>query len=439
MLIGCAVLTAGTLGAIFGACGVFYVPICTDLGFERNQIASWQQAHFLSMTFAMPVAAKVIEKFNIRIVMTTSAIACGIAAAAMGTYTEIWQWVASGVVYGTFGTCLMQLPQATILTNWFVKRTGLAMGLSTAVGSIGSAVFAMIFANIIIAVGWRPAYFIQGAIVLIASLPFTLFVFRLRPSDIGAKPYGASAAGTVFIRERTKDEIREQNAAPKRQYVPFKRGVLSVTFIMIFIFAGLAALIGSGFDAHLPGYAESIGFSAIFGASLVSALQLGSFCEKLLMGWANDKFGIENTVYIEFAVVALGMLGLVFCRSEIALLVAAFFFGVQDSFTSISLPLLIRRFFGNKDFTEYYAIARMGSGIFGSFGSRLVGLTFDRLGSFTPAFLIATGLCVVGAVIVTIARVCAKRLQWKEEPLVPADTKAQKEDSNDMPKKQSDD
>lgn len=405
MLIGCSIMTAGTLGAIFGGCGVFYVPICNDLGFARNEIASWQQAHFLSMIPAMPLAAKAIERFNIRTVMSVSAIACAVAAALMGTYTQIWQWVCSGIVYGTFGTCLMQLPQATILGNWFQKKTGLAMGISTAVGSIGSATFALVFANIIQASSWHTAYFVQGAIVAVSSLPFTLFVFRLRPSDVGATPYGYNPADSQAKRTPTPQTERG---------VPFKKGLLSLAFAMIFLFAGIAALIGSGFDAHLPGYAESIGYSALFGASLVSALQLGSFCEKLIMGWANDRFGIQRTVYIEFIVVAAGMLGLVLFRSEAGLLIAAFLFGVQDSFTSISLPLLLRKFFGERDFTQYYAWARIGSGLFGSFGSRLVGLSFDTTASFVPAFLGALGLCAVGAAVVTIARISSRKLPWTD-------------------------
>ena len=406
MLIGCSILTAGTLGAIFGGCGVFYVPICDELGFARNEIASWQQAHFLSMIPAMPLAAKLIERFDIRVVMSVSAVACALAAGLMSTYTEVWQWVCSGVVYGTFGSCLMQLPQAAILGNWFQKKTGLAMGISTAVGSIGSATFALVFANIIMASGWRSAYIVQGAIVACCSLPFTLFVFRLRPSDMGALPYGYDPLAST--------EASDGDALPAERGVPLRRGLPSLAFAMVFLFAGAAALIGSGFDAHLPGYAESVGHSALFGASLVSALQLGSFCEKLIMGWANDRFGIQRTVYIEFIVVAAGMIGLVVFRSEWAMLIAAFLFGVQDSFTSISLPLLLRRFFGERDFTQYYAWARIGSGIFGSFGSRLVGLSFDLTASFVPAFLLATGLCVLGAAFVTIARVSARKLPWTE-------------------------
>ena len=66
--------------------------------------------------------------------------------------------------------------------------------------------------------------------------------------------------------------------------VPLARALRSVPFVMLFLFAGIAAMIGSGFDSHLPGYANSLGLSAEFGAYLVSALAFGSFCEKLIMG-----------------------------------------------------------------------------------------------------------------------------------------------------------
>ena len=406
MLIGCSFLTAGTMGCIFGACGVFYVPVCNELGFLRSELASWQQAEFLALIPSMPIAAKILEKFNARIVMSVCVIVCAGAAAAMGTYTEVWQWVVSGILFGTFGACILQLPQVTILNNWFEKRTGVAMGVSTAFGSVGTAIFAFLFAIFIEQIGWRNTYFIQGFCVLLFSLPWTLFVFRMKPSDMGALPYGHNPS--AHEEESNKPEAEGGG-------VPFRKGALSLCFIMMFLFAGAGQLIGAGYDAHMPGFANSIGYSALFGASLVSALQMGSFVEKLAMGWFNDRFGIQRTVYIEFIIVIVGLLGLAFVRNEWALVLFAFLFGVQDSFVSISLPLLLRKFFGNKYFSEYYAWTRVASGIFGSFGSRLVGLSFDLTASYVPAFLIGVCVCCVGALLVTIARISSKRLVWEGE------------------------
>ena len=109
----------------------------------------------------------------------------------------------------------------------------------------------------------------------------------------------------------------------------------------------------------------------------------------------------------------IGLLGLIFCRSEAALLFSAFIFGVQDSFLSLSLPLLTRAFFGDRYFSQLYAWASIGSGLLGSFGSPLIGLSYDVAGSYLPAFYVACAVCVAGGMAVAFGRISAKHLKEK--------------------------
>lgn len=407
MLIGCCFLSAGSLGAILGSSGVFFAPVCEELGFLRSEFSTWITAYFLSMIVAMPVAGHIITKFDVRIVMGVSASACALAAGLMGTYDHLWQFIASGLVFGVFGTCVFQMPTATILGNWFDRKAGLAMGLATAFASLCTAFFSPFYQLMISMHGWRVAYFIQGFLVALMTLPWIIVVLRLRPSDVGALPYGFDPE-TINVEKKTLLVTG----------VPCRRALLSIPFIMVFIFAGIGAIIGSGFDAHLPGFALSIGFDPAFGAFLVSALQIGSVSEKLLMGYFNDKFGVQRTVYIEFVIVVVGLIVLISASSKPLLLVGAFLFGVQDSFTSVSLPLLIKKYFGKLEYEKIYSWARVGSGIFGAFAAVLVGLSFDLTASYTPAFLIAIALCVVGALLVTIAGKLSKTLLWEKEEVL---------------------
>ena len=55
---------------------------------------------------------------------------------------------------------------------------------------VGGVVFPMLGNYLIEMIGWRTSYAVIGLIIAVIILPWTIFVFRLYPSDMGLKPYG---------------------------------------------------------------------------------------------------------------------------------------------------------------------------------------------------------------------------------------------------------
>ncbi len=409
ILIGCCFLQAATLAPIMGCQGNFVVPICNELGCGRSEISVFNTAYWLSMIPALPVAGRILAKHDTRKVMTASTVAVALAVGAMGFYTAPWMWICSGIVFGTFGCCVFTIPLVSMIGNWFHKRTGVAMGIATAVSALAIVVLSPFLQWCISQFGWRNAYFVEMLIVVVFALPWTVLVFRDEPGQWGAEPYGLDDQANAELQERTGLDFQGQPG------VPLAQALRSVPFVMLFLFAGIAAMIGSGFDSHLPGYADSLGLSAEFGAYLVSALAFGSFCEKLVMGWVNDRFGVWAGVTAEFAMVSIGVVGLLVLREPLLLVAFTFLFGVQDSFTNVSLPLLVRKVFGSRSYTEIFSWTRMGAGIFGSFAAVLVGLSYDTTGSYAPAFLGALVAVLLGAAFVFVAFKTMRTLVWVDD------------------------
>lgn len=407
-LIGCCFLQAATLAPIMGCQGNFIIPICDELGCGRGEISVFNTAYWLSMIPALPICGRILARHDMRRVTTLCTIVVAAAVALMGLYTQPWMWILSGIVFGTFGCCVFTIPLVTMIGNWFSKKTGMAMGIATAVSALAIVVLSPILQQCIESFGWRTAYFVEAGIVVVFSLPWTIFVFRREPKEWNARPYGLDDE----TRQKAEKETGVSFGASTG--VPLNHALKSIPFVSLFIFAGVAAMIGSGFDSHLPGYADSLGMTAEYGAIMISALSFGSFCEKLIMGWVNDRFGVWWGVTCEFVIVAIGIIGLLMLRNPTLLLAATFCFGVQDSFTNVSLPLLVRKLFGRRSYTEIFSWARMGAGIFGSFASVLVGLTYDVSGSYVPAFLGAFALVVIGSICVLIAHATRKELVWED-------------------------
>ena len=70
ILIGVCFMQAGGLGAILDAAGVFFVPVCEDLGFARAEIAFYLTCYLLGTIVAMPFVGNWISRMNINRLLT---------------------------------------------------------------------------------------------------------------------------------------------------------------------------------------------------------------------------------------------------------------------------------------------------------------------------------------------------------------------------------
>ena len=407
ILIGCCFMQAGGLGAILDAAGVFFVPVCEDLGFTRSEISLYLTFYFIATIFAMPVVGKWIQKYNINKLLSIAFALTILAVAAMGFYTESWQWWISGIVFGLAGSFIFVVPTPILIANWFSKHRGLALGAAMSFSGIGGAILSPVFTLFIQSFGWREAYVFAAVVMAILVLPWTIFVFKLHPEDIGLKPYGWSE----------EEELKEKQRLEQHQDlpgVPLNKALKTVPFVCMFLFAGLIAYF-AGFNSHLPGYAQSIGYDALVGSSLLTAVMIGNVVEKYIVGFLNDKIGVQVTVNIQLAMVCIGFLGFIFAGDNLVLVyVSAFFFGAQNSLVSVSTPLLVRQIFGERDFPSIFTYTRIGTGLIGCLGPVTVAGIFDMTGSFVPAFAVGIGITAVSFLCVHLAYSFRSKLHWVE-------------------------
>lgn len=405
IMVGCCFLQAGALGAIMNSGGIFFVPICNDLGFDRGAIALYLTFYFIATTFTYPLVAKLLLRWDFRKFLTGCFLALAATEAAMGAFTQLWQWYVAGVVLGVAGALVFVVASTVLIENWFVERRGMALGIAMCGSGIGGVVFPIIGNMLIETIGWRMAYPVIAIIICVLVLPWTVHVFRLHPSDLGLEPYGASMA-----------KEQEDNAADAEAHVsgmPAKRAITTLGFACVFLYAGIEALF-SGYNNHLPGFAESIGYSAAFGASILSLAQLGYTVATLVMGWVTDKIGVAASTYITLGITALSLLGFIFFRTELPLVVSAFVFGMNSVIITVSVPTLISELFGKKNFAQILSYSRM-SGVIGCFGAAAVGASYDLTGSYVGSFVAGIVILAVCAVLVGIALSQKKKLRARWE------------------------
>ena len=381
--------------------GIFFVPVCDDLGFDRGAFSLYLTFYFIATTFTYPFVAKFLPKWDFRAFLSGCVVVLGITWALMGSFNELWQFYAAGVVLGIAGALVFVVASTVLIVNWFADKRGTALGIAMCGSGIGGVVFPIIGNMMLEMIGWRMTYVAFAVIMCVMILPWSLFVFRLHPEDLGLRPYGADKAAA------------RAGAETKASGIPPKKAIFTLAFVCIFLYAGIEALF-SGYNNHLPGFAESLGYTAAFGAGILSLAQLGYTVATLVMGWVTDKIGVAASTYITLGITALSLVGFCLFQAEVPLMVAAFVFGMNSVIITISVPTLISDIFGKKYFAQILPYSRM-SGIIGCFGAAAVGACYDMTGSYVGSFVAGVVILAICAVLVGVALSQKRKLRARWE------------------------
>ena len=280
----------------------------------------------------------------------------------------------------------------------------MAMGISTAFSGVGAAIFTPILANLIVTVGWQSSYLIAGAASLVLTVPFTAFVLKFKPSDVGMIPYGAEEGETV-----------ESAKAGMRVGISAKRAWATGLVVLIFLTGGVMSLTTS-FTQHMTGFGAWLGMSATALGLLGSANMVGNLVGKLVLGPLNDIIGTKRTLIVGYIVVAIGLVMVIFNGGNtIILFIGALFYGVAFSVQTVMLPLVCTKMFGPKDFPKLFSYATMGNAFIGSMGIAINGAIFDAAGSYYPALIFVSACGIVAFLMLMFGMWRAHRVGFDRE------------------------
>ena len=342
--------------------GIFITPVTQYFGVPKVSFSLVFSVICLTMMVALPITGRLLKKYSMRTILTIDTLLCGLAYGAMGLVQAVWQLYICGIVIGIGLPGLIFLAVPTLIGNWFSKRVGFFTGLCFAFTGIGGALFNPIGSTLIASGsdGWRMCYFIFAAIILACTLPFTFFVVRDKPSDLGLLPMGSgeknveasvgTSASTDTKSAHAQSGLDDGISAHKALRMP--------SFFMIGAFYALITLnqqISQFFPSYAATFAATAPEIAAAGGLIAGAVMVGQAVGKVALGALNDTSErIACFVGVLCGVVGLVLLWLKITALPIMLLGAALF-GVVYAMTTVETPILVRAVFGNKDYTVIYS------------------------------------------------------------------------------------
>jgi MFS family permease len=368
--------------------GLLVLPMGNEFGASRMEMMWGMTAGALATVLISPMAGSLTDKRSARALFSVGALCLAGALALFSMSRNVWEFVlVFGSAMSVASTLLGPLGANTLVTRWFSRRRGRALGITAVGTSLGGLVVPLLFQTLIDAHGWRQASLWLAGIVLVALLPPVLWIVRNRPEDLGLLPDGDAKAL----------QDRAPNAAAPSAELPnlFKDG----SFWRISLAVGVLMAAFTAVLANLVPFAVGQGVAAKQAAFLLSAISLAGVSGKLLFSVFADRINLKWALLAALVMAGLPMLLLVQFHGYWMMVAAAVSIGLASGAFLPAWGAILARIYGPLVFGRIMGRMQPVTIIMVMVTMPMTGYLFDLTGSYTTAFLVLAGaiaLAIVG-------------------------------------------
>lgn len=384
LLVGfiCQVIMNGCASYAFS---LYVTPLDTEFGWNRATIMVGYMMFQLMLGFSSTFMGRVIFRFGAKLIIAAGALLMGIGFVLLSLTQALWQFYLFYAIVGVGSAAAGGVPTSMIVSDWFKKRRGFAIGiLGTGIGVGGFVMPILLGTYVMPNFGWRMGYVVSGIISAGILIPFSLWLIKPKPADMDFLP---------DQRELIRDNSDQTSNVPESS---FKLNIVLKTkafWLMVISFTVFGIANSQTFQNTVP-HLQDVGFSAVFAASTLSIVGIGSAIGKFGFGWLCDFIPPKYVLVIGSALQASGTLILMSISSNspaflLWLFAIIFGLGVGSWFPAVSLTTSAT--FGLTAFGDVFGIYYMLFMISSAIGPWLGGFIFDITRSYSMAFL----LCLI--------------------------------------------
>jgi MFS family permease len=372
------------VGGAYDTAGIFFTPLVRHFGWSRTQVSMLTSAISLAAAVVGPGVGWMLDRFEARWMTTIAAVVCGVAFLMASTAQTLVWMITAYALLGAGAAAAVMIPTYFVISNWFVERRALAMTLAITGIEVGGTVIAMTVAFVIAHAGWRTAYLVLAAPVLIVVVPALLFFVRSRPTGSAAAPAQASAG-------------HHGGGDPAQPGLEVGTALRERSFWLIAVSYLIYAVVGTALVVHMVPYLIGLGVTAQHAATVLGATLALNAIGKPSFGALADRFGVRLMYSLNLLMVGCGVVCLLYAGHAAMLAAFTLIYGLSVGAPIALMPTILADSVGLRRYGSLSGLL-VTLGVVGSAsGPVLAGAMFDRTASYTLIFeLFAAGLLVAG-------------------------------------------
>lgn len=378
----CLILQAISSGVITSAYSVLAVPFMTDFGATRMVVMLAMTVLLLMTAVFSPVAGKFLDQKSIRLLMLGGSIALIVGFVLASFATSFVQII---IIYGLFmataNILIGPLAASVLLSRWFDKDRGRALGIAAVGISLGGFLFPPIIHQLVANYSWRPALQILAGIVLVLTLIACYFVRdrQAAPSASGsAAVAGAMTTGTLLA---------------NREF-----------WLMTVVF-GVPLTGMMGLVTNMVPIARDQGIELATATLLISALSLGSLAGKIAFAALADKLPSKLILLFGICGFFVGMSCFLVPQAGFGVLAAGAAIVGFTNGGAVPLQVIVcASTFGVANVGRAVGLLNTVVLLVGLMAPPGFGMIYDKTGSYQAAFILYLGLAVFALLMVLLMR-----------------------------------
>jgi MFS family permease len=299
--------------------------------------------------------------------------------------------------------CGGPLPNQVLLSRWFDKSRGKAMGFAYLGIGIGGAVVPLASHRLTEAFGWHAALRTLGIAIIAIALPMAFFI------------------------KDSAEAQRPKSARASIEPAPVTETLKSARFYLLAVASSCSIAAVGGTNQNLKLYL-SLDQNYTQGeiAKVASLVLASSLAGRLLMGWLADRYPRKYVMLLIYGIVAISIPVLLLASTPAALYLFAVIFGIGLGGDYMIVPLIAGDLFGVRMLGRVLGIILAADGMAEAVSPMLVAKMRDSSNSYTPGFTMLIIIAAVGALAAALLPASRRRAALDLSPVKESEPEAAK-------------
>ena len=367
---GWTIVGIGSLGIFTSGAGQShtfspFIPVISkDLQISSTSITTAYMIATLFAAFLLPQIGKLVDKFGPRIVLIYTVILLGIGCLIFGAASNFLMLAVAFGFLRFFGQGTLMLGSANIITQWFDKKRGFALGLMGLGFALSMGIHPPVSDFLITNYGWRSAWVIIGLSTWILMLPPLIFLAIDKPEDVNEKPDGIQKK---IINKNTKIFGLSLNQALKeKSFYILSFSFFSISTLITALHFFQVTILNQHFN--LP----SREAAALFIPTMITMIIFIPLAGKIL-----DKFETHNVIGIALLVTTASLISISFSSNITFAIIYSIIFGINNAFNLSLFGYIWPRYFGRLHVGSIQGTGQMVLVVGASIGAMPFALAMD--------------------------------------------------------------
>ncbi len=398
----CSLILFVCAGIGFSTSPVFFDYLLRDISNNRRVISLAAALAALSAGLWSPVVGWILDRHGPRAVMLPGAVTLSAAFFLMGQISKPIHLHLLNMAIGLGLAATTILPCQTVVSRWFERRRGRAMGMITTGTAVGTVVWIWASSRMIKTIGWRSAYEALGIIIAVISIPLIFFVIRTSPQSMGLA-LDSSQDSTADPSGGTSHIAAEEPGYTMRE------AFRTPSFWLIVCATFFVVVASSGFGLHAVTFLSGQGMAHTRASDIWAATHLVSIAGRFFFGYLSEKYQKRYFASIAnmsrtICIVALILFAVGTAPQATAIVLLVVVYGLGVGCNAVINPLLVSETFGVKSFGKIMGVLGlpytigMGLGMYGG------GHLFYLQDSYNFAFAVFAVCFVVAGISIALAK-----------------------------------